>query len=105
MTIIKNRAKPYQDPGGCVVCHGGRPTKTTKEEAHSGAPEKLTGGGGPENFYPDPGSIWIADKTCGIYHQGYGDTFFIDEVFIRIDGRQHYLWRAVVYNGPTTGPE
>jgi len=28
-------------------------------------------------------------------HQGYGDTFFIDEVFIQIDGKQHYLWRAV----------
>jgi len=28
-------------------------------------------------------------------HQGYGDTFFIDEVFIRIDGQQFYLWRAV----------
>ena len=23
-------------------------------------------------------------------HQGYGDTFFIDEVFIKIDGKQHY---------------
>ena len=28
-------------------------------------------------------------------HQGYGDTFFIDEVFIKIHGEQHYLWRAV----------
>jgi putative transposase len=28
-------------------------------------------------------------------HRGYGDTFFIDEVFIRIDGKQHYLWRSV----------
>ena len=28
-------------------------------------------------------------------HRGYGDTFFIDEVFVRIDGKQHYLWRAV----------
>jgi len=28
-------------------------------------------------------------------HQGYGDTFFIDEVFIKIEGKQHYLWRAV----------
>jgi putative transposase len=27
-------------------------------------------------------------------HQGYGDTFFIDEVFVKIDGKQHYLWRA-----------
>ena len=72
MTAIINLAKPYKDPGGCVVCHGGRPTKTTKEEAHSGIPEKLSGEiGGPEAFYPDPGSIWIADKTCGICHQGY----------------------------------
>ena len=30
-----------------------------------------------------------------IKHQGYGDTFFIDEVFIRINDEQHYLWRAV----------
>lgn len=28
-------------------------------------------------------------------HQGYGDTFFIDEIFIKIDGKQYYLWRAV----------
>jgi len=28
-------------------------------------------------------------------HQGYGDIFFIDEVFVRINGKQHYLWRAV----------
>jgi putative transposase len=28
-------------------------------------------------------------------HRGYGDTFFIDEVFVKIDGKQHYLWKAV----------
>ena len=28
-------------------------------------------------------------------HGGYGDTFFIDEVFVKIQGKQHYLWRAV----------
>jgi putative transposase len=28
-------------------------------------------------------------------HRGYGDTFYIDEVFVKISGRQHYLWRAV----------
>jgi len=32
-------------------------------------------------------------------HQGYGDTFFIDEVFVNIQGRQHYLWRAVDQDG------
>ena len=32
-------------------------------------------------------------------HQGYGDTFFIDEVFVRIQGQQQYLWRAVDLDG------
>jgi putative transposase len=32
-------------------------------------------------------------------HQGYGDTSFIDEVFIKIDGKQRYLWRAVDQDG------
>ena len=32
-------------------------------------------------------------------HQGFGDTFFIDEVFLKIRGRQHYLWRAVDHDG------
>ncbi|MEP4147056.1 MAG: IS6 family transposase [Halioglobus sp.] len=30
---------------------------------------------------------------------GYGDTFYIDEVFVRINGKQHYLWRAVDQDG------
>jgi len=32
-------------------------------------------------------------------HQDYGDTFYIDEVFIKINGKQHYLWRAVDQDG------
>ena len=32
-------------------------------------------------------------------HQGYGDTFFIDEVFVKIGGKQCYLWRAVDQDG------
>ena len=32
-------------------------------------------------------------------HRGYGDTFYIDEVFIRINGKQHCLWRAVDQDG------
>jgi putative transposase len=27
-------------------------------------------------------------------HQCFGDTFFIDEVFVKIRGKQQYLWRA-----------
>ena len=32
-------------------------------------------------------------------HRGYGDTFYIAEVFVKINGKQHYLWRAVDQDG------
>jgi len=32
-------------------------------------------------------------------HQGYGDTFFLDEVFVKIQGKQLYLWRAIDQDG------
>jgi putative transposase len=32
-------------------------------------------------------------------HQGYGDTFYIDELFVKIQGERHYLWRAVDQDG------
>jgi putative transposase len=32
-------------------------------------------------------------------HGGYGDTFYIDEVFVKIQGKQHNLWRAVDQDG------
>ena len=32
-------------------------------------------------------------------HRGYGDTLFIDEVFVEIQGKQQYLWRAVDSDG------
>jgi putative transposase len=32
-------------------------------------------------------------------HRGFGDTFYIDEVYVKINGKQHYLWRAVDQDG------
>lgn len=32
-------------------------------------------------------------------HQSYGDTFYIDEVFVKIRGVQYCLWRAVDQDG------
>jgi len=32
-------------------------------------------------------------------HRGYGETFCIDEVFVEINGKRHYLWRAVDQDG------
>ena len=54
------------DTAGCVVCHGGNPEDGTVSGAHKGAPKGHAGG--LADFVRDPGSIWIADKTCGICH-------------------------------------
>ena len=32
-------------------------------------------------------------------NRGYGDTLYTNEVFIKINGKQHYLWRAVDRDG------
>jgi putative transposase len=32
-------------------------------------------------------------------YRGYGATFYIDEFFVKINGRQQYLWRAVDQDG------
>jgi putative transposase len=37
---------------------------------------------------------WLRRK-----HLGYGDTFFIDEAFVKIQGQRHYLRRAVDQDG------
>lgn len=63
MLMIVGMGKPHGDPGGCVVCHGGIPGATTYEEAHAGIPVEMKSG--PKNFYPDPGSLIIAENTCG----------------------------------------
>jgi len=49
-----------QAMGECTACHGGDAAVTDDADAaHSG------------DFYPDPGSIWVSDKTCGKCHPGY----------------------------------
>lgn len=67
---IQAMGQAHGDPEGCVICHGGTPNAITKEEAHQGIPDTFQGTG-PKTFYPDPGSIWIAEDTCGQCHIDY----------------------------------
>jgi putative transposase len=32
-------------------------------------------------------------------HRGCGDTFYIDDVFVKVNSKRHYLWRAVDQDG------
>jgi putative transposase len=41
----------------------------------------------------------IYSKRLKRSHRGYGDTFYIDEVFVKVNGKRHYLWRAVDQDG------
>ena len=43
----------------CVICHGGNPSATKKEEAHKGTLTYFTKNQGPKAFYPYPASPWI----------------------------------------------
>ena len=58
MKAILEKGREEGDPAGCVVCHGGDPRAARKRDAHRG----------PE-FYPDPGSPWINEHTCGRCHE------------------------------------
>ena len=58
------------DPNGCIVCHGGNPSaSSTKEAAHSGTVRFFRNNNGPKEFYPDPGSSWINNFSCGQCHK------------------------------------
>ncbi|MDJ0992853.1 MAG: hypothetical protein QNI90_04720 [Dinoroseobacter sp.] len=72
MDTILAMGPDYGDPGGCVVCHGGTPSATTVEDAHSGTPGDLADFG-PHMFYPDPGALSISDRSCGQCHDGYAE--------------------------------
>lgn len=55
---IMQKGKAAGDPAGCIVCHNGDPAeKTDKAKAHGG------------EFFADPGSPWINNKTCGQCHE------------------------------------
>jgi len=71
MALIKQTGSRYGDMDGCVVCHGGNPSARKKQKAHKGIPPGLKRAPGPKAFYPDPGSIWVAQSTCGVCHAGY----------------------------------
>ena len=89
-----------QAMGECTACHGGDPTVTVegpedpnyeaaKEAAHN--PEK--------GFYPDPGNLWIADKTCGKCHPGYVEALKKSLMNTEAGKIQGTLWAFGAFGG------
>ena len=92
METIWSMGPDYGDPEGCVVCHGGNPQGLTADEAHSGTVALLAEDGGPHTFYPDPGSVWIADRSCGQCHDGYADRLMKSLMNTEAGKLQGNLW-------------
>jgi hypothetical protein len=76
----------------CVVCHGGNPLAKDAIGAHLGSFEALKAIGGPSNFYPDPASVWINDKTCGMCHAEQVSTQFTSLMFTEAGKIQGTTW-------------
>ena len=80
---ILDHAQDAGHENRCIVCHGGddtaRPSSDLKRDseewlavatrAHSGSPDYYQDHKGPKSFYPDPGSPWINQHTCGMCHE------------------------------------
>ena len=59
---IMAKGESLGDPAGCIVCHNGDPNETENAEIAHGKNQGST-------FYPDPGSPWINEHTCGQCHE------------------------------------
>ncbi|HMU41625.1 MAG TPA: cytochrome C [Pseudomonadota bacterium] len=71
---IAARGKEVGDTDGCVVCHGGNPQGTDAASAHRGTVDALAKLGGPDDFFADPGSPWVNERTCGQCHRRHVKT-------------------------------
>ena len=67
--IAKKAAEAGYTKNSCIICHGGNPKTMDKKAAHSGTLQYFLTHEGPKEFYPDPGSPWINQNTCGMCHQ------------------------------------
>ena len=80
---------PHND---CIVCHGGNPDAANAHAAHRGTMEALAAIGGPEEFYPNPASVWINHRTCGMCHDEQVKTQFTSLMFTEAGKIQGTTW-------------
>lgn len=83
----------------CVVCHGGDPSATDVIHAHQGSIAYFEKNPGPKEFYPDPGSPWINQNTCGVCHDEQVRTQFTSLMFTEAGKIQGTLWGFGGING------
>ena len=90
--IYKLAAKSGFKDNECIVCHGGNPETLDPTKAHNGSIKYFLKNKGPDEFYPDPASVWINDKTCGMCHQEQVKTQFTSLMFTEAGKIQGTAW-------------
>ncbi len=98
--IFKVAEKSGYPKNECIVCHGGNPEAKTKEKAHSGTVKAFIKGieedgrivKGPQDFYPDPGSPWVNQYTCGMCHEEQVKAQYTSLMFTEAGKIQGSLW-------------
>jgi len=83
----------------CIICHGGDPLAIDAEKAHDGTIDFFTKNEGPKNFYPDPGSPWINENSCGQCHVEQVSTQMTSLMFTEAGKIQGTLWSFGGLNG------
>jgi hypothetical protein len=96
LEISKTSGNPGND---CIVCHGGNPSTRDQEKAHLGTIKYFKDNEGPKNFYPEPGSPWINQHTCGMCHSEQVITQFTSLMFTEAGKIQGTLWGFGGMNG------
>ncbi len=100
MQEILEIAKKSGNPGNdCIVCHGGNPDTKNEKLAHQSTIPYFLNHKGPKNFYPDPGSPWINENTCGMCHNEKTKTQFTSLMFTEAGKIQGTLWGFGGQNG------
>ena len=90
--IFKLAGKAGFKDNECIVCHGGNPETIDPIMAHSGSIKSLIALKGPDEFYPDPASVWINEKTCGMCHQEQVSTQYTSLMFTEAGKIQGTTW-------------
>jgi len=90
--IYKLAEKAGFKDNDCIVCHGGNPKATQADKAHQGSIDYFRSHKGPDEFYPDPASVWINDKTCGMCHSEQVKTQFTSLMFTEAGKIQGTTW-------------
>ncbi len=97
--ILQKATEAGHAGNDCIICHGGDPNTKEHVKAHRGTVDYFKKHDGPKDFYPDPGSPWINNHTCGLCHMDLVNTQRQSLMFTEAGKIQGTQWGFGAPNG------